>query len=357
MLRAGWKPARTLLLASWDGEEYGLLGSTEWVEEHQSALHTHALAYINVDVGARGPVFNAAANPLLHTLLHTATSRVADPNSVADGKFNVSVHDRWNGRIAPLGSGSDYTAFQDHLGIPSVDMGFGEAKGGAIYHYHSNYDSFTWMEKFGDPGFSYHVAIAKIWGLIALNLAESPIVQFNATNYAVAMQGYLDNIIAEVNTTTTATATASTTPQHPRCSHHHRNITRADVLHTLTHLSHTLSRFTHTTKHFDLYAARLARELAKDPSEIPWWRRYMLYIRARSVNQRYKYLDRAFVHPAGLEGRPWYRHVVYAPGKWTGYMGDTFPGLIEAVRDKDWAAAVRWAWIIRGAVELAGKEL
>jgi len=351
MLRAGWKPTRTIILASWDGEEYGLLGSTEWVEDHQRALNTHALAYLNVDVGTRGPVFKAAANPLLHALLRGATSHVADPNAVADGKFNVSVGDRWNGRVAPLGSGSDYTAFQDHVGVPSADMGFGQAKDGAVYHYHSNYDSFAWMERFGDPGFGYHVAIAKIWGLMALRLAESPIVQFNATDYAVALEGYLEHIIADVNSTAVPAAVA--VGHHPHCRHH----SRARTLHTLRELARVLARFSRTAARFDGRACRLAAELARAPSELPWWRRYALYLRARNANQRYKFLDRAFVHTAGLADRPWFRHVVFAPGKWTGYAGDTFPGLAEAVRDEDWAAADRWAWIIRGAVESAGREL
>lgn len=157
---------RTLVLASWDGEEYGLLGSTEWVEDYQKWLHTHALAYLNVDVGARGSKLSVSGNPLLNDIFYAATKKVADPATASAEKR--SVYDVWDKRIRTLGSGSDYTAFQDFLGIPSVDMGFTGAADDPVYHYHSNYDSFAWMEHFGDPGFKYHAAITKIWGLMAL---------------------------------------------------------------------------------------------------------------------------------------------------------------------------------------------
>lgn len=134
MLESGWKPARTIILASWDGEEYGLLGSTEWVEDHAHYLKKNALAYINVDVAARSRILKTSANPLLYDVLHSATGKVPDPTSVAHGE-NKSVHDVWDKKIATIGSGSDYTAFQDFLGIPSLDMGFGgQEKNGPVYH-------------------------------------------------------------------------------------------------------------------------------------------------------------------------------------------------------------------------------
>ncbi|KAA8911848.1 glutamate carboxypeptidase [Sphaerosporella brunnea] len=309
MIELGWKPARTILLASWDGEEYGLLGSTEWVEDHQKLLHTTALAYLNVDVGARSPVFSVAANPLLQDLVFNATQKVVDPNRAQQGHFDDSVYDVWNKKVRTLGSGSDYTAFQDHLGIPSVDMGFGgEDANGPVYHYHSNYDSFHWMEKFGDPGFKYHVAIAKIWGLMALQLAETPIVSFNATAYASSLA--------------------------------------------------CLKDFVSASQKFDAEASRLAHELAKDIPWWNWWKKAALWLKARAINQKYKYLDRAFLHPEGLDdGRHWFKHVVYAPGKWTGYSGDVFPGLLEAGREGNWTNVCRWVRIIRHSVDVATKEL
>ena len=140
-LAAGWKPLRTIVLASWDGEEYGLIGSTEWVEEYLPWLSSSAVAYLNVDVGTAGPQFLAAAAPLLNDVLINATRTVLSPNQTIPGQ---TVADVWDGVIHTMGSGSDFTAFQDFAGIPSVDLGFKGGKDSPVYHYHSNYDSFSW---------------------------------------------------------------------------------------------------------------------------------------------------------------------------------------------------------------------
>lgn len=141
-LEAGWKPLRTIVFASWDGEEYGLVGSTEWVEEYLPWLSAGSIAYLNVDVGTRGPNFQAAASPLLNMALYEATGLVQSPNQTTKGQ---SVRDTWDGNIRTMGSGSDFTAFQDFAGIPSLDVGFAAGPKDPVYHYHSNYDSFHWM--------------------------------------------------------------------------------------------------------------------------------------------------------------------------------------------------------------------
>jgi N-acetylated-alpha-linked acidic dipeptidase len=141
-LEAGWKPLRTIVFASWDGEEYGLVGSTEWVEEYLPWLSAGSIAYLNVDVGTRGPNFEAAASPLLNKVLYEATGLVKSPDQTTMGQ---SVRDTWDGKIRTMGSGSDFTAFQDFAGIPSLDVGFAAGPKDPIYHYHSNYDSFHWM--------------------------------------------------------------------------------------------------------------------------------------------------------------------------------------------------------------------
>ena len=146
-LKLGWKPLRTIVFASWDGEEYGLIGSTEWVEEYMPWLKNAAIAYLNVDVGTRGPAFSASASPLLNKAIYEATSLVQSPNQTVSGQ---TVRDTWPGHISTMGSGSDFTAFQDFAGIPSLDIGFSTTPNSPVYHYHSNYDSFAWMEKFGD---------------------------------------------------------------------------------------------------------------------------------------------------------------------------------------------------------------
>ncbi|KAL8824925.1 MAG: hypothetical protein Q9191_004723, partial [Dirinaria sp. TL-2023a] len=188
-LSRGWKPLRTIVFASWDGEEYGLLGSTEWVEEYLPWLSGSAIAYLNVDSGARGPHLDPAASPLLRQALSTAASLVPSPNQTVPGQ---TVGDVWDGSIRTIGSGSDFTAFQDFAGVPSIDMGFRGTKNGPVYHYHSNYDSWTWMNRFGDPGWRYHVAITQVWALMAANLLESPVLALNASDYALALESYLE---------------------------------------------------------------------------------------------------------------------------------------------------------------------
>lgn len=190
-LEKGWKPLRTIVFASWDGEEYGLLGSTEWVEEFIPWLSKTVVAYLNVDVGTRGPHFTASASPILEKALIETTKHVISPNQTVKGQ---TVYDVWNKRISTMGSGSDFTAFQDFAGIPSIDMGFSTGPGSPIYQYHSNYDSFYWMENFGDPGWHYHVTAARVWGLLAASIAETPIVPLNVTDYADGLKKYVGSV-------------------------------------------------------------------------------------------------------------------------------------------------------------------
>ncbi|KMU77530.1 N-acetylated-alpha-linked acidic dipeptidase 2 [Coccidioides immitis RMSCC 3703] len=155
-LKAGWKPLRTIVFASWDGEEYGLIGSTEWVEENLSWLSKANVVYLNLDVATTGPNFKAAASPLLHKALFEATGLVLSPNQTVKGQ---TIRDVWDKDVDPMGSGSDFTAFQDFAGVASIDMSFAGGKNDPVYHYHSNYDSFDWMERFGDPASSCEAAV------------------------------------------------------------------------------------------------------------------------------------------------------------------------------------------------------
>ncbi|KKY14828.1 putative glutamate carboxypeptidase [Diplodia seriata] len=288
-LSKGWKPLRTIVFASWDGEEYGLIGSTEW-----------------------------------------------SPNQTV---ANQTVGDVWNKHISTMGSGSDFTAFQDFAGIPSVDLGFKPDSTSPIYHYHSNYDSFAWMDRFGDPGFAYHETIAKVFAVLAAQLIESPVIAFNATNYAVGLQRYLKSVedkAAEVaGVEQTWDLPALFTPIAKAIDKLHREAARVDA-----------------------DAQELREELARD--KIPWWKwwkKVALYRKVRAVNAKYKFLERQFLFAGGLDGRPWFKHVVFAPGLWTGYAGATFPGLVEAVQFGDRAAAEKWAGIIKGLVYKAAGSL
>src|SRR5437763_2356446 len=184
LLKQGWKPRRTIILCSWDGEEYGLIGSTEWAEENAAELQEKAVAYLNVDVAVSGPNYGVSSVPSLWKLIRGATRDVKDPTT---GK---TLYQQWQdrareqrgeldeeseARIGPLGSGSDYTPFLQHLGIASTDMGFG----GDYGVYHSAFDSFYWMSHFGDPDFRYHVAAAQLWGTMAMRLADADGLPFD----------------------------------------------------------------------------------------------------------------------------------------------------------------------------------
>jgi N-acetylated-alpha-linked acidic dipeptidase len=336
-LAAGWKPLRTIVLASWDGEEYGLVGSTEWVEEYLPWLNETAVAYLNVDVGTTGPNFKAAAAPLLNQALIETTKLVLSPNQTTVG---ATVYDIWDKHISTMGSGSDFTAFQDFAGIPCVDMGFSVGKSTPVYHYHSKYDSFYWMDNFGDPGWHYHVTMARVWALLAARIVETPIIELNATDYAIGLKRYLESVEDKAwNATSTGKLV---------------NEQGLPFNISFKSLEFILDRFHNSSIALDAEAETILDTITNNP--IPWWRwweRLQFAKKVKSVNDKYKTLERHFLYSKGLDGRPWFKHVVFAPGRWTGYAGATFPGLIEAVEDGDLGGVFKWMSIISGVVAKA----
>lgn len=331
-LAAGWKPHRTIVFASWDGEEYGLIGSTEWVEEYIPWLSASTIAYINVDVGARGQHFTTSAAPLLNKAIYEVTSQVQSPNQTVKGQ---TVRDTWSGHISTMGSGSDFTAFQDFAGISSIDVGFGAGPNDPVYHYHSNYDSFHWMDEYGDTGFEYHITIAKIIGLLAAKLVEEPIVQFNATDYAVGLKKYLGSVkgLAEVS-----------------------GLSLEATAKPLKKLSKAIESFEKASIKFDSKAQELD-DLVRSPHGLSAEALAKVYKQIRTTNTKYKFLERQFLYEPGLDSRSWFKHVVFAPGLWTGYAGATYPGLVEALDDKDAGLVEKWTGIIEGNVKAAEKLL
>ncbi|KAJ3753899.1 hypothetical protein EV360DRAFT_52645, partial [Lentinula raphanica] len=214
LLRNGWKPLRTILIASWDAEEYGLVGSTEYGEDFAEWISEHAVAYLNVDVSSAGSHWDAVGSPSLAHLIKKTAMDVAHPSGEEgktlwdarndegpykpfgpvgpDGK--LGLEGRSGTEIGPMGSGSDFTVFLQRLGVASSDQGFGGTPYDAPYHYHSIYDSMRWQEVYADPGFKKHVAIAQHLGLLVLRLTDSIIVPMNTTQYALELDGYLDRV-------------------------------------------------------------------------------------------------------------------------------------------------------------------
>lgn len=324
-LRQGWKPLRTIVFASWDGEEYGLLGSTEWVEEYLPWLSHTNVAYLNTDVSVRGQMFHASAAPLLNSIINDVTSQVQSPNQTVKGQ---TVYDTWSKKISTMGSGSDFTAFQDFAGIPSLDVGFTAGPEDPVYHYHSNYDTFHWMATYGDPGFIYHRTMAQILGLLVAKVADEPLLSFEAATYASALETYVGKVEDKMEA-----ALSPSTMQHESKDKDEIFALRGTVIHdevvgepaafrrSLTKLHEAIADLLTEATKLDAKRSDLQDEVDQ---EIPWWKwpkKMRLAFEVRKVNTKYKYLERDFLYPEGLDGRSWFKHVVFAPGLWTGYSG------------------------------------
>jgi N-acetylated-alpha-linked acidic dipeptidase len=314
-VKAGWKPKRTLLLCSWDAEEYGLVGSTEWAEDNAAMLTAKAVAYLNVDVAVTGPTFAASGAPSLRDVMREVVALVPEPRAGGSvgAAWEKRVKDAWASstpvhldapdrefemQLNRLGSGSDYTVFLDFLGIPSTDMGFS----GSYGVYHSVYDNFRWMSRFGDPEFIYHQAAARILGLLAMRVATADVAPLHFSAYARALTDDLDEIRADV---TKRARTAGATAFRPDFA----PVTKA------------LADLGAAGRAADDAANRVAA--SGDAAA------------AARMSDALTQVERAFLNPQGLPGRPWFRHQLIAPGLTTGYAPWPFPGLREAVEKKD----------------------
>ena len=322
LLKAGWKPRRSIVLCSWDAEEEGLIGSTEWAEEKASELKEKAVAYLNVDVAVSGPNFSASSVPSLWKLIRAAAQDVRDP------KTGKSVYDAWrdrlrenlpeselydaNGnektqpppRIGALGSGSDYTPFLQHLGIPSVDMGFG----GDYGVYHSAYDSFYWMTRFGDPSFQYHVAAARIWGTIAMRLADAGGLPFDYTDYAAQLRDFVNE-------------TSRMAVRH----HLNDSFDAKSLLRAIDDFADEAVKIDKRRREDVLAGEKLLIQGANDEQGALG--------KLRQINDALFQAERALTDDRGLRGRTWFKHQIYAPGFYTGYAALPLPDLRQAIED------------------------
>jgi N-acetylated-alpha-linked acidic dipeptidase len=319
LARSGWKPRRTIVICEWDGEEPGLIGSTEWVEANRAELQAKAVAYINTDVGANGPNFGASATPSLKQLVRDAAREVEDPRT------GQSVYEAWRehaamakGEVAgvarqepvadssgevplnSLGSGSDYSAFFDHAGIPSMDMGFT----GDYGVYHSVYDDFYWMKHFGDPKFAYEPALARILGTVALRLDEADILPFDFPAYALEIEHV-------------------TTDRIRRAARDEDEQALEPALDAVAKLSVSAARASQ--------ALQTISGAPLDPAK------------AAQINHAIAAVEQGFLAPDGLVGRPWFQHVLYAPGSYTGYASVVEPGVTESLERNDSATLHREA--------------
>jgi N-acetylated-alpha-linked acidic dipeptidase len=326
-LRAtGWRPKRSILFASWDAEEFTLTSSTEWGEQYADRLRRDAVAYINVDSAASGSAFNATAVPALNRLIAEAAGVVRDPATrIPVAATSRERRTRERGALPGgasdglvdnrLGSGSDYTVFLNHLGIPIADMTFD----GPYGVYHSLYDTHRWVAAIGDPGFRYHVALVQMWGTMALRLANADALPLDYEPYATSIESFADEVERAAIPMLGVEAAAE----------------------AFAELRAAASDFRGAASAFN--AARDRILAAHDREGL------------RDVNAALLLVERQFVDPEGIPGRPWYRHQIYAP-QYT-YAPEVLPGITAAVKAGDRAALASQASRAAAAVRRAADVL
>ena len=367
--RAGWQPRRTLIFCAWDGEEPGLLGSTEWAETNAKAIQEHVVAYLNTDNSGRG-YLGAAGSHTLEKFFNQVARDVPDPEkgmSVAERRRAAALvngspeaqqeaRDRADFRLAALGAGSDYSPFIQHLGVPALNVGFGGEDGGGEYH--SIFDSYDDYVRFKDPDFAYGVALAQTMGRAALRLVNADVLPFEFQSFANTVSKY-DGEVKQL-----ADRLRTDTKRQNRLLAEHRYEAVSDptdpLLPPAAHaavpylnfapLDNALSKIEHSAQQ---YAA--ARAAGKPLSAA----------QQKELDQVLYQAEQQLLSKEGLPRRPWYRHQLYAPGYYTGYGVKTLPGIREAIEERKWpeaeeqiqrtaAALERFAGQIDRATSVAG---
>ena len=331
MVKSGWKPRRTIVFVSWDGEEQGLLGSTEWVEDLERELHAKAAVYVNRDAGAGGLNFSASAVHSLAPFVYEL-ARSIQPEHATKTLFDAWL-DRSREQAPPaggpllkapsvgaLGAGSDYTAFLHHLGVASLEMGL--TGRGADGTYHSAYDHPDWFKKFIDPDFANSVLAARVTGVALLRLADAELLPFDYEAYGRQIREYIDDIERQATHASSSGA---------------RTIDFAG-------LRRAVGSFMKAGADLRADGDALLAGGAGRPE-------------LADLNRRLVMAERDLIEPAGLPDRPWYRHVIYAPGLYTGYGVKTIPGVREAVDAGNYARAAEQATIVIRALQRATNRL
>lgn len=314
--KLGWRPLRTIEFASWDAEEYNLIGSTEHVEARIDDLRRNGFAYLNLDVGVIGKDFRADGCPGLEQGLLNALGRVNDPFK---NQTLRSIWEEKNGTIGGLGAGSDYVAFQDMAGVSSIDIRFD----GPEFPYHSCYDNFDWMAQFGDPGFAYHKTLAQVWALLILEMADAPILPLDHEAYARHAKTYLADLQQYINSMKQPAGGGNNGPQK-----------KPD----LKPLQEAIDLFATNAEQFhrwDKAWTDIVYGQGGFESKVMAIERVNHNTRMADFESNLLDLDDG----GGLPGREQYKHVLFAPALWDGYKAAVFPGVRDAVERGDWEGA------------------
>ena len=303
-IKQGMRPKRTIVFATWDAEEWGLIGSVEYVEDDSLRLTRNAVAYFNQDVSAQGPRFNGGGSPSLRATLRDVARAVPDPNGhgsvYSEWRRATAVPDSLEPAMGDPGGGSDFAPFYNHLGIPIAEWGFGGA--GGVYH--SQYDDYAWMSKFGDPGFVYHAAAARIAAGMVLRLANADVLPYDYAEFARTMRRYLPAVDSAFSKRRWATTPATAA------------------------LGMAINRMEETAAAFaSARDAALATGVARDALS--------------ETNRALLRVERALTRGEGLRSRPWFRNLIYVADENNGYANMVLPSVSEAIRSGDGALATR----------------
>jgi N-acetylated-alpha-linked acidic dipeptidase len=362
LVKDGWRPRRTLVYASWDGEEPGLLGSTEWVEAHASELRTKAVLYVNSDMNSRGTLDVEGSHSLQHFVSEAARD-VMDPETGAPVQARalaarrVAAYEAGGNAdaggdltLGALGSGSDFTPFLQHLGVNSLNVEFhGEADYGV---YHSAYDSFDHFQRFVDPTFRYGVALAQVAGRIVLRASQADLLPAQQGDFANAVSGYADELHKLVDSMRGKTRDLAkllddgafqlaADPGVPRSPPPRA----AEVPYlSFAELDNAIERLRVSAGAFDKEYRRLAALVARTDKH-------------DRLNAALAGLEQSLTDPRGLPGREWYRHMVYAPGMHTGYGAKTLPGIREAIEERRWDEANQYMGVVAHALDAYSARL
>jgi N-acetylated-alpha-linked acidic dipeptidase len=322
LIHDGWKPKRTILFCSWDAEEEGLIGSTEWVEQHADQLK-NAVAYFNTDVAVSGPDFGASAVPSLKNFMREVTKSVPSP-------MGDTVYQEWRANrhgsnehrasnappppadevhVSDLGSGSDFTPFLQHVGVPSTDVG----SGGPYGVYHSVFDNYAWFTLNADPHFVYLQQMARVLGVETLRMADTDVLPYDYEAYAREVKAYIESAKRKAEDA---------------------KVPGLDFGPALA-----------ADGKFAAAAERVHKLQLSPPADLA------------QFNSTLRAAETALVSQAGLPNRPWYKHTIYAPGEYTGYAAVVIPGVNEAIEAKDAGRAQQQLGVLTQCLERAAQTL
>ena len=363
LAKAGWKPRRSIVYTVWDGEEPMLLGSTEWAEQHADELGRHAVAYINSDVSGRGTLEIGGS----HTLEHFVNQAARD---VADPERKVSTLDRYRAvmivegppeekqaarekhdfAIGALGTGSDYTPFLQHLGIATLNIGFG-GESASDGSYHSIYDSYDHYTKFDDPDFQYALALAQLGGRMTMRLANAETLPVRFQGFVHAVAGYVEELVKMTDAMRKDTEDRNRSiadrslelASDPRVPFVVPAPKRPVPYLNFAPLENAVARLRASARLFDEQEQRASAPLPLNAR--------------KQLDQLFIQCDRALLRPEGLPRRPWYKHVIYAPGYYTGYDVKTIPGVREAIEEFRWDDASVQIPIAAGALAAMADQI